>query len=571
MKKLIIQIIKLFNNNTKIALLLIFFVINSIFDFISIGIVGPLIAIQTNSINLDSSRFILYFSNFIKFYPLATYSAILLIFIFKYILSILILNLSYKYALDNKANLQTLFLGYFLKMPYEKYLKVSNSEKLYTIQSIIPDYSNTLVIFLKLFSDLFLIIAVFLLLAYSNFYLLISSIIFFIIIFFLYDRFIKIKLHDYSNNNIDSGTQLIQSLNQTLDGKKEINIFGVKKYFLHYFRRHAENNAYVVRKILIIGLLPKYIFEFIFVFSVLLIFTWLRLKNINPILYLSTITTFTFAAFRLLPSLNSIISGYSQMRYFQKSIDILYQNFLEIEEFKILDKEEVTLRNDFQKISLIDVSFKYSNTDNYILKRINLEIEKGDRICILGGSGSGKTTLIDIISQFLEPTEGNILYNSNPISITNNYKENIAYIPQNFILLKDTIKKNIAIGIEDNLIDINLIIDSIDKANLSDLIISKKNGINEPLSDNGSNISGGQKQRIALARAFYFNRDFIILDEPTSALDMRTEKEIFRNLFLNEKNKNVTFLIITHRPEVLQYCNKIYDMKNGNLNIYKSE
>ena len=160
MKKLIIQIFKLFNNNTKISMLLLFFIINSILDFISIGIVGPLIAIQTNSIGLNSSRFIFYFSNIIKYYPLATYLVILLIFILKYILSILILNLSYKFALDNKAYLQTLFLGYFLDMPYEKYLKVSNSEKLYTIQCIIQDYSITLVIFLKLFSDLFLVIAI---------------------------------------------------------------------------------------------------------------------------------------------------------------------------------------------------------------------------------------------------------------------------------------------------------------------------------------------------------------------------------------------------------------------------
>lgn len=555
------KIIFLFNKSKNTKILFLFFVLNSVFDFLSIGLIGPIIAVQTIKVNADSSLYLQVISKSITSYPIFFYTSILTLFFAKYSFSIYVLNLTYKSALNNRIRLQHDLLEYYLKMPYDKFLNKNISEFTYFIQNVIPDYTNTLVNFLKLIADSLLVIVIIILLGITNIFLLIIILIVFASIIFLYDKVIKKKLSKYSETNIDSGTKIIKLTNETLTGKKEINIYGINNYFLSKFNDETVRNSFVTRKILIIGLLPRYVFEFLFVVLVIFFLAWIYLTSQNPLNSITTFGTFAFAAIRLLPSINSILNSISQLRFFQNSVNQLYDQITESIDHK--SSNEITkINSEFRSIDLINISFKYPNQNSFIFNNLNLEIRKGDKICILGDSGSGKSTLIDIITSFLKPSSGEILINNLTSNNFNDIRNKIAYIPQNIVLLDDTIKNNIALGVDDKLIDIKKIAEAIKKAKLEEFIESKKLGINDLIGDKGMRISGGQRQRIALARAFYFDKEIIILDEATSALDEKTELQILDTLF-EEKNADCTIIVISHRMHVQKYCNKIFQISKG--------
>ena len=556
------KIIFLFNKNRNTKILFLFFILNSIFDFLSVGLIGPIIAVQTIKVNSDSSIYLRIISEMIITFPKTFYISILVLFFAKYSFSIYVLNLTYKSALNNRIKLQHNLLQYYLSMPFDKFLNKNISEFTYFIQNVIPDYTNTLVNFLKLISDSLLVIVIIILLGITNLVLLFIILFVFASIILLYDKVIKRKLSNYSETNIDSGTKIIKLTNETLTGKKEINIYGINNYFLSKFKIETERNSFVTRKILIVGLLPRYLFEFIFVVLVIFFLAWIYLTNQNPLNSISTFGTFAFATIRLLPSINSILNSISQLRFFQNSVNQLYDQIKESTKYTLSDDSNISNFTDFKSIKLINITFKYPNQNSYIFKDLNLEIIKGDKICILGSSGSGKSTLIDIITSFLKPTKGEIIINDFNDTNFDEIKNKIAYIPQNIVLLDDTIKNNIALGVKDELIDLEKITKAIKKARLEEFIKTKKLGINDIIGDKGIRISGGQRQRLALARAFYFDKEIIILDEATSALDETTELQILDSLF-DEKNSSNTIIVISHRMHVQKYCNKIYHINDG--------
>jgi ABC-type bacteriocin/lantibiotic exporter with double-glycine peptidase domain len=563
------KIIYLYDNNKNTKILFIFFILNSIFDFFSIGLIGPIIAAQTIKVTSESSTYLQIISNLINTHPLIFYISILCLFIFKYAFSIFVLNLTYKNALNNRVRLQHDLLEHYLTMPYDKFLNKNISDFTYFIQNIVPDYTNTLVNFLKFISDTLLVIVIIILLGLTNILLLIVILISFSAIIILYDKVIKKRLSKFSETNIDSGTKIIKLTNETLNGKKEINIYGINNYFLGHFKNETIRNSFVTRKILIIGILPRYVFELLFVILVILFLAWIYLTNQNPLNSITTFGTFAFAAIRLLPSINSILNSISQLRYFQNSVNQLYDQVVDSKNSNnSIDKNLIKEKSDFNTLKFDSLSFKYPTQKNYILNNVNLEILKGDKICILGDSGSGKSTLIDIITSFLKPNRGIISYNDNIEYNFEDIRDKIAYIPQNIVLLDDTIKNNIALGVEENMIDINKIYESISKAKLQDFIENKELGINDIIGDKGMRISGGQRQRIALARAFYFDKEFLILDEATSALDEKTESEILDTLF-EDKNSQTTIIIISHRHHVQNYCNKVFKLYKGDLKQIK--
>lgn len=559
------RIIFLFDSAKDIRIMLLLFVLNSIFDFISVGIVGPIIAIQTVQLNTDSSFILREISYWLTYWPKSFYFSLLVLFIIKYSFSVIILDFVYKKALDNRVRLQKNLLDYYLTMSYEKFAQRNTSDFIYFIQNVIPDYTNTLVNLLKLISDLFLVFFIVLLLGLTDiwFLILIASSFGFTLI--VYDRLMKKKLKDYNIINIDSGSNVIKLTNEILNGKREINVYGVNNYFLSVFKDESIKNSFVARKILMVGLLPRYLFEFLFVVLVVLFLGAIYLMDKDPMDSINVIGTFAFAAIRLLPSLNSIFNSLSQLRYFQNSVDRLHDQIVDICPSRQSDSNSSQSVN-FRSISLSKVSFKYSGQNSYILNNIDFKIDKGDRVCILGESGTGKSTLINIITSFLEPLDGKVLYNDNSVKGFEEIKGKMAYIPQNIILLDDSILNNIVFGSNPEFVDHDRVNAALSKAKLKEFVDSRTLGVNEMIGDNGLRVSGGQRQRIALARAFYFNREIIILDEATSALDDNTEREILDVLF-EDQSDETTFIIVSHSTYVQKYCNKICTLNNGNLKV----
>ena len=214
-----------------------------------------------------------------------------------------------------------------------------------------------------------------------------------------------------------------------------------------------------------------------------------------------------------------------------------------------------------------DIYFRYNNESDYIFENLNLSISKGEIIGISGKSGIGKTTLLDLISSLVKPNKGELKIDGisiNTANISRKLQNITSYSSQKTTVINATIKENICFGLEKNF-DEDKLSKVIDFSNLNEFDNIDKNKIS--ISDTGKNISGGQLQRIGLARALYLDREILILDEATSALDLETEKKIFEKLLRLKGTK--TIIIVTHRVNNLEICDKIYELQNKKLILKK--
>ena len=229
---------------------------------------------------------------------------------------------------------------------------------------------------------------------------------------------------------------------------------------------------------------------------------------------------------------------------------------------------------DFKKsIKLQNISFKYDNQNKFVIKNFNLEILKGNKIGFIGQTGSGKSTLIDIIIGLLKPSSGNLLIDDNNLYLNKKYnkdflsqwKSNIAYVPQNIYLSDSTFKQNIAFGLEEKDIDMDLVKTSAKIAQISSFIEKMPCSYDTYTGERGVRLSGGQRQRIGIARAIYKQVNILVLDEATSALDSATEKLIIDQISIL-KNE-VTVLMIAHRLSTLNICDHIYEIDSNSLKL----
>jgi ATP-binding cassette, subfamily B, bacterial PglK len=310
--------------------------------------------------------------------------------------------------------------------------------------------------------------------------------------------------------------------------------------------------------------LPRLWLEWLIVIAfTLVIFVMIYIgRDIQYILPL--IGLFVAAAFRIMPSLTRIMNCIQKIIYNRPALDTIYFEFEKNEINPVLKKINLPPLSFNDKISLKDIKFKYNHSNQYILKNLNLEINQGDTIGIVGESGKGKTTLINIILGLLKPTEGKVTVDKeNIFENLENWQKKIGYVSQDIFLTDDTIKKNIAFGLNDDLIDKQKIQFSIKNSKLEEFIKNLDNGLSTKIGEFGDRISGGQRQRIAIARAFYNNPEVLILDEFTNSLDNTTEEKIINELS-SFKGKR-TLIIIAHRLSTLKNCDHIYKLDNGSI------
>ena len=212
------------------------------------------------------------------------------------------------------------------------------------------------------------------------------------------------------------------------------------------------------------------------------------------------------------------------------------------------------------KIELRNISFKYQEDNTHIIKSLNLNIQKGDKIGLVGESGSGKSTLINIIMGLLKQTGGKIyLDNKELLTDKNQVIANIGYVPQEVFLFECDLKKNIALGLDTEKISEEKLNRASSAAQIIKFVKDLDKGFDSLVEENGRNFSVGQKQRIGVARALYKDPDILILDESTSSLDLVTEEKFIEDVFNISENK--TLIFISHKMSALNKCDKIFDLK----------
>lgn len=214
-------------------------------------------------------------------------------------------------------------------------------------------------------------------------------------------------------------------------------------------------------------------------------------------------------------------------------------------------------------IELRQVGFRYTPDTAPVLRGIDLVVEKGNRVGIVGATGSGKSTLLDILMGLLEPTDGSLSIDGHVVNDANarSWQEHIAHVPQAIFLADASVEENIAIGVPRDCIDRRLLEDAARQAQIHDVILALPEGYATTVGERGVRLSGGQRQRIGIARALYKRADVILFDEATSALDGKTETAVMEAI--ESLGPRLTVFIIAHRLETLRNCDYVLELKDG--------
>ena len=317
--------------------------------------------------------------------------------------------------------------------------------------------------------------------------------------------------------------------------------------------------------------LPRTILEFIGILVfIIFIFYFLKTNN-DTSLIISELAIFGFAILRLIPIFSIIVSNFTNIKYFHKSFVKITEeitknknnNMQNIYEKNNIPSDTENLRN-IKNINLKDINFKYESSTELVLKDVSVNFEYKKITGIKGSSGSGKSTLIAILLGLLNPLDGKRIFEfDNNFSAEEAPKNTFGYVPQNIFLIDDSIRRNIALGIDDDKINDEKIIECLKHANIYEKFINSKDKLDTNLGYRGLKLSGGQIQRIGIARALYLDPKFIILDEATNALDEETEKSILNEILQMKSIKS--FIIISHRESTMSICDKVYTIDKGKI------
>jgi ABC-type multidrug transport system fused ATPase/permease subunit len=377
----------------------------------------------------------------------------------------------------------------------------------------------------------------------------------------IFHRLTKKKLLSWgSQRQVHDGFRY-QYLLQSFGGVKDIMLLGKARYFTKRFQHHNTSAFNLNIKYATLQHVPRLWFEVVGVIGLVILIVSLIFQGRPLEAIIPTLAVFVAAAFRIIPSLNRMVAAVQTIKYAEPSINRLYEENLRFQE---LHDEVASNPMVFRKqIELQDVTFSYDGTYGEFLK-VNLSIPVGKTVGFIGKSGSGKSTSIDIILGLLRPNSGKVLVDGVDIqSNIRGWQNHIGYVPQTIYFLDDTLRNNIAFGLEADQIHESAVLEAVKLAQIEEFVASLHEGLDTIIGENGVRISGGQRQRIGIARALYHKPSVLVLDEATSALDNATEDGIMQSIAALHGEK--TIIIVAHRLRTVAMCDQLFLMEKGQV------
>jgi len=575
--KIIFKIFKLLGKEwrKKIIFLILLSIVASIFEILSIASVIPFFGILADTDKLYSQSNIVIIA---KVFNLQTINEFIIFFTILFSLIIIVaalvrlFHLSYqtRISVEIGAELSSRLYKNMLEDDFLSQISRNSSVVLSGAEKARMLVSHLITPVLTILTSSILILGIVSTSIILNPKLVLSIFLSIAFILFAISYFTKkitrIKSQEYATKQL----LLTKYIQEGLGSYRDLKIYSTERYHFEKYKNSVDSMQKALASILTLAGSPRFLVEGLgtILLVIISLVSFLQLNNTNIQeetsfnLFLPTLGAIVYAVQKLLPLSQNLYSSIITIRGGQKSVEDVI-TLLDNETFK----EKIKIHSDGLSgdICLRNVYFRYSNTSEYILKNINLNIKKGSVVGIVGKSGHGKSTLIDVIMGLLNPEQGKVLIGNVEISRQNSHlwHKKIAYVPQTIYLSDTTIAENIAIGEEKEKIDFTRLIESCKRAGIFDFVQNLENGFDFIVGERGEGFSGGQRQRIALARAFYKNAEYIFLDEATNSLDKETESNILKLLF--ESDKKETIIIITHGIESNKYFSQTIKIINGKI------
>jgi ATP-binding cassette, subfamily B, bacterial PglK len=359
-------------------------------------------------------------------------------------------------------------------------------------------------------------------------------------------------------------TRVVKALQEGLGGIRDILLDGTQMFFSeiyrkadHVVKRAQGNNIFV-------GGSPRSAMEAIGLALIAAFAYILSRQSEGVVAGLPVLGVFALGAQRLLPLLQQIYASWVSIVGAQASVVDLLE-FLDQPLPTEAHQPEPTPLLFHEAIRFDNVRFRYSSDGPWVLDVINFSIPKGARVGFVGRTGSGKSTVLDLLMGLLEPNEGQILVDGQPISGNRlrAWQRSIAHVPQSIYLADTTLAENIAFGVPPDTIDLDRVQLAARQAQIADFIESSPEGYQAYVGERGIRLSGGQRQRIGIARALYKQANVLVFDEATSALDNATEQSVMDAI--EGLSSDLTILIIAHRLTTVRRCDTIVELKHGRV------
>lgn len=355
-------------------------------------------------------------------------------------------------------------------------------------------------------------------------------------------------------------------------GLRELKVMGLEAGFIKRFRTSAYKMAQVQTTAQAISTLPRYALEGVtFGGMIILILVLLQRGDGDIRALVPTLGLIAAIGLRLIPAVQQVYGRLTSLRNAEPTLNRIHDDMTTIgqrtseRKRKAADErsEPFALKD---RLSIRDVHYAYPNTEGATLRGVSLDIEAKTTVGIVGGTGAGKTTLVDVILALLEPSEGQLLIDGQPLVSTSHraWQSTLGYVPQTIFLGDGTVAENIAFGRTGDEVDMVAVEAAAKAAALHDFIQNELPlGYDTPVGERGTRLSGGQRQRVGIARALYTNPSTLIFDEATSALDTLTEAAVIEAV-LNLSNQK-TVIMIAHRLSTIRDCDQIILMENGQV------
>ena len=586
MRNLLSKVNYIFDKKQKLqsVLLCIGLFVGALLELVGVSFITQLVTLISNPEKIHSNEIMQYCYDFFNMtsdrqFFLFVVIALIFVYLIKNLYLLWINYVQYTFVFNNQLRLSGRLIDCYLKKPYTYHLDNNSAEM---VRNVMLDSER----FFQMLLSVFLTLSELLVSALLCVFLLIVdpvitiSVVAILAVFTgLYLILFKGKAKKYGKTNQIYDGKMHQSINQALGAVKDIKILHREKYFADSFLAYGKKKMTAVRNNNVLGQFPKYLIETVCIGTVLLVLVFKIYKGEDLNTMIPQLAAFAIAAFKLLPSVSKINNYANLIVFLKPSVDLIYRDIKDTEDmvnYEIADESGniIEINDDgsqnkdtcyvADKISINNIVYRYPHTDRDVLNGVSFEIPLGKSIGFIGESGSGKSTLADVILGILTPTSGTVMYGNmdvhkHPLK----WSKKLAYIPQSIFLCDDTIRNNVAFGIDEDKIDDEKVWKALREAQLEQFVKSQPDGLDSMVGERGVRISGGQRQRIGIARALYDNPEILVLDEATSALDTGTESAVMEAI--DKLSGTMTLIIIAHRLTTIKNCDYVYKVENGNI------